>query len=87
MSHYRVIQAWDRKTSRKTWEEPSVPLGAQAIACPKCRARFVFCRSAEPFIDACGFESYTLECNECGASLAGIVDPDDETLLISEMPA
>jgi hypothetical protein len=58
--------------------------GTQTIACPKCNTRFVFCRSPTPFIDACGFESYTLECRECGASLAGIVDPFDDTLLVSE---
>ena len=78
MSHYRIAQ---------TWDEPNTALGAQTIACPKCSASFVFCRSHKPFIDACGFESYTLECNECGASLAGIVDPFDETLLISDMAA
>jgi len=78
MSHFRV-------TKRR--EEPAPPPGAQAVACPKCHAHFVFCRSRKPFIDACGFESYALECHECGVSLAGIVDPFDETLLISEMAA
>jgi hypothetical protein len=78
MSHYRIVQHRD---------DPNTALGAPPIACPKCSARFVFCRSGKPFIDACGFESYTLECHECGASLAGIVDPFDETLLISEMAA
>jgi hypothetical protein len=71
--------------------EPSVPPGprpgAQAIACPKCKARFGFHRSRQPFIDACGFESYALECRDCGASLTGIVDPLDDTLLISELAA
>jgi hypothetical protein len=78
MSHYRVVQ--DR-------DDPNTALGAQAVACPKCNARLVFCRSRIPFIDACGFESYALECHECGASLAGIVDPFDETLLLSETAA
>jgi hypothetical protein len=78
MGHYRIVQ--DRN-------EPNTALGAQAVACPKCEARFVFCRSRKPFIDACGFESYALECHECGAPLAGIVDPFDETLLMSEMAA
>ena len=67
--------------------ESSAPLGAQPVACPKCNARFGFHRSSEPFIDACGFESYALECHDCGASLAGIVDPFDDALLISEMAA
>jgi hypothetical protein len=46
-----------------------------------------FSRSRTPRIDACGFESYTLECVQCGGSLAGIVDPFDDTLLLSEMAA
>ena len=71
----------------RNWNEPSTPLGAQAIACPKCKTRLMFSRNREPFIDACGFESYALECRECGASLAGIVDPFDDTLLISELAA
>lgn len=78
MSHYRIAQ---------TRDEPNTALGGQTIACPKCRASFVFCRSHKPFIDASGFESYALECNECGASLAGIVDPFDDMLLISDMAA
>jgi hypothetical protein len=47
----------------------------------------MFCRSRTPQIDACGFESYRLECKECGLPLAGIVDPFDDTLLLSEMAA
>jgi len=78
MSHYGVAQ---------NREQQPTPLGAQAVACPKCHARFAFSRSCEPFIDACGFESYALECHECGASLAGIVDPLDDALLISELAA
>jgi hypothetical protein len=78
MSHYGLAQNRD---------EPIALHGAQTIACPKCHARFAFSRSREPFIDACGFESYMLECRECGASLAGIVDPLDDTLLISELAA
>jgi len=78
MSHYRIIQ--DR-------DEPNRPLGAQAAACPRCGAHFVLCRSAYPFIDACGLESYILACQECGASLSGIVDPFDDTVLISEVAA
>jgi hypothetical protein len=78
MSHTGVAQNWD---------EPSTPLGAQAVACPKCNTRLAFRRSREPFIDACGFESYAFACHECGASLAGVVDPFDDTLLISELAA
>jgi hypothetical protein len=81
MSHSGIAQNRDQQT------KPIAPLGAQSVACPKCHARFAFSRSHEPFIDACGFESYALECHECGASLAGIVDPFDDTLLISELAA
>jgi hypothetical protein len=78
MSHHGVAQNREQQTTL---------LGAQAVACPKCHARLAFSRSREPFIDACGFESYALECRECGASLAGIVDPLDDALLISELAA
>jgi hypothetical protein len=60
---------------------------SHVIGCPKCTARLMFCRSRTPQIDACGFESYRLECKECGLPLAGIVDPFDDTLLLSEMAA
>ena len=73
MSHYRIIP--DRP-------EPGKPYRAQPVACP-----FAFCRSENPVIDACGFESYTFACKECGASLSGIVDPFDNALLITEMAA
>ncbi len=55
------------------------------IACPKCGTPLTFRRSRTPFIDGCGFESYRLECRECATALAGIVDPCDETLLLSEL--
>jgi hypothetical protein len=34
-------------------------------------------------MDECGFESYRIECKECGTQLAGIVDPADEALLVT----
>ena len=52
--------------------------------CPKCHARLNFRRSAHPDIDSCGFESYRLECESCGVALAGIIDPADDALLLSE---
>jgi hypothetical protein len=55
-----------------------------APQCPKCDARLNFRRSSHPDIDACGFESYRLECQECGATLGGIIDPVDNALLLSE---
>jgi len=68
-------------------DESSAISATHVIACPKCTARLTFSRSRTPRIDACGFESYTLECVQCGGSLAGIVDPFDDTLLLSEMAA
>jgi hypothetical protein len=67
--------------------EPGKPFRAQPVACPSCGARSTFCRSENPAIDACGFESYTFACKECGASLSGIVDPLDDALLITESTA
>jgi C4-type Zn-finger protein len=63
---------------------PNAAAGAQTATCPKCNAPLAFFRSYIPHIDECGFESYSLECKECGAGLAGVIDPADETLLLSE---
>lgn len=59
----------------------------QFIACPKCGAALIFRRSRIPFIDSCGFESYSFACRECATPLGGIIDPSDDTLLLSELPA
>ena len=74
MSHYRPITNVD---------ETAELVSAQLIVCPTCNARFMFYRNRAPHIDACGFESYSLECVACGGSLGGIIDPYDETLLLS----
>ncbi len=76
MKHYRPIVNVD---------EPTAASAARVIACPACSARLAFDRSRTPRIDACGFESYSLECKDCGTPFAGIVDPFDDTLLLSEM--
>jgi hypothetical protein len=57
---------------------------ALAVACPRCNAALPFLRSETPHIDDCGFESYRLKCNECHSELAGIIDPFDDALLLSE---
>jgi len=77
MKHYRP----------EKFEELTTVSAAQVIACPACSARLAFHRHSTPHIDACGFESYSLECTDCGAALAGIVDPFDDTLLLSQMAA
>lgn len=57
---------------------------AQVVACPRCAAALIFFRSDTPHIDACGFESYSFDCDACGAPLTGIIDPSDDLLLLSE---
>jgi ribosomal protein L37AE/L43A len=57
---------------------------ADSVVCPSCNRQLAFRRSDHPIIDACGFENYCFECQECGTLLAGIIDPADETLLLSE---
>ena len=59
----------------------------QTVACPVCGARLMFVRHPDADIDACGFESYRFECRECHAALAGIIDPADDALLISQVAA
>jgi DNA-directed RNA polymerase subunit RPC12/RpoP len=55
------------------------------IGCPKCSARLPFQRSSVVVMDSCGFESYSLECDQCGAQLVGVIDPIDDKLLLSEL--
>jgi uncharacterized Zn finger protein len=66
-------------------QRPSHFAGAQLVACPNCNAQLEFCRSDAPHIDDSGFESYGLECKECGAVLAGIIDPYDDALLLAQV--
>src|ERR1700722_5452284 len=54
-----------------------------AAACPKSRVSLKLLRSSIPQIDSCGFESYSFQCESCKSSLAGIIDPMDEELLVS----
>ena len=42
-------------------------------------------RDATPRIDSCGFEAHSLKCWKCAAELAGIIDPLDDTLLLSKI--
>ena len=50
---------------------------------PKMRCSLVFYRSDNPHIDECGLESYSLKCRACGAMLVGIIDPADDTFLLT----
>jgi hypothetical protein len=44
-----------------------------------------FSRAELAKIDGSGFESYRFSCRACAVPLAGVVDPYDETLLLSEL--
>jgi hypothetical protein len=57
---------------------------SRAIKCPKCEARLIYFRPLTPSIDSCGFKSHSIECETCGVRFAGIIDPYDEALLLSE---
>jgi hypothetical protein len=52
-------------------------------ACPKCRVSLKLLRSSIPQFDSCGFENYFLQCESCQSSLAGVIEPINEELLIS----
>ena len=56
---------------------------SEKVACPKCDAALKFYRSDKPHFDECGFESYSLRCRACGSMLVGIIDPADDTLLLT----
>jgi hypothetical protein len=57
----------------------------QVIECPKCAAHMWFNRTLIARIDGSGFESYRFDCISCAVPLAGVVDPYDGTLLLSEL--
>ena len=55
----------------------------EKVACPKCDASLKFDGSDKPHIDECGFQSYSFKCRACGSLLVGIIDPADDTLLLT----
>jgi hypothetical protein len=63
--------------------QPSRLLKLANFACIACGARIRFHQIGAPRIDACGFESYQLECVKCATRLAGVVDPYDDALIVS----
>jgi hypothetical protein len=56
-----------------------------AAACPSCQAGVVVQRTLTPHIDSSGFENYVLKCNQCKEWLICIIDPYDDTLLLTEI--
>jgi hypothetical protein len=75
---------------KRGWMTPSIQTSnvskPEKIACSKCDASTVFYRSENPQIDECGFESYSFKCRACGSVLVGIIDPADDTLLLTISP-
>jgi hypothetical protein len=53
------------------------------IECPECKAHSAFRRATFPQFDSSGFEIYSFQCQSCGASIVGIIDPFDDKLLLS----
>jgi hypothetical protein len=51
--------------------------------CPNCKSGSKLFRATVPQIDSCCFESYSFQCKRCKSSLAGIIDPMNEELLVS----
>ena len=51
--------------------------------CPNCKSGSKLLRATIPQIDSCGFESYFFQCETCTNSLAGIIDPMNDKLLVS----
>jgi hypothetical protein len=58
---------------------------SQAVRCPNCGYLIENWDIMIPIIDACGFESYSLSCEECEAQLGGIVDVEDGRLLLVKL--
>ncbi len=65
-----------------TSEIPSIAKGS-VLACPGCDAVLEYACHATPGVDECGFESYRFRCGACGVVVLGIVDPADQTLLLT----
>jgi hypothetical protein len=66
------------------WETSGLPL---TVDCPQCGARLTRVRSRTALIDSCGFEIYNIQCDRCDAHLVGLIDPVDDTLLVTPSAA
>jgi hypothetical protein len=60
-------------------------LGSKKGARQKCHPTIEIYRSDSPYIDGAGFESYSMTCGKCGLTLVGVVDPRDDSLLLSNL--
>jgi hypothetical protein len=77
----------ETKLRVETNESAAPVRAARVVICPQCDAQLLFHRSCTPEIDACGFETCRLVCSECAASLAGVIDPFDDAVLLSALPS
>jgi hypothetical protein len=83
---YHQVPSEKRSESDTSGTEtpPSTAFHAQTIVCPECVTQLTFSRNNTSRIDACGFETYSLDCPTCAARLECLVDPSDEALLLSK---
>jgi hypothetical protein len=88
MAHRAIIDIMANSALRVETNEKAAPIrAARVVVCPQCDAQLLFHRSRTPEIDACGFETCRLVCSECAASLAGVIDPHDDAVLVSALPS
>ena len=52
-------------------------------ACPQCVTPLKLSKNHPSRIDACGFETYTVDCSTCLTRLDCFVDPTDDALILS----
>jgi len=57
----------------------------QTVQCPTCGGQNPFSETQLAQIDSSGFECYRFSCTACAIPLAGIIDPYDGTLLLTEL--
>ncbi len=57
----------------------------QTAICPRCGHHIPFDQTQLAEIDSSGFECYRFSCNACATPLAGVIDPYDGALLLSEL--
>jgi hypothetical protein len=62
------------------WETSSLSL---VVECPRCGAQLTAGRIRTATIDSCGFETHNIQCGKCDVRLVGMIDPVDDTLLVT----
>jgi hypothetical protein len=72
-----------RKIGQGRLPDQTDPVSLDSVNCPICKVNMLFLRGQERVFDECGFESYRLKCEGCGAGFSAIFDPSDDTILLS----